>query len=67
MSLPRKTFRSTGIGRKKRGRAWIHRVPSADNPARHRTPRVDVTFATPPASKVQAGVELMRGVSVAVH
>ena len=31
-SLPRKSFRSTGIGRKKRGRAWTHRVPSGAKP-----------------------------------
>src|SRR5262245_2906999 len=28
----RNTFRKTGIGRKKRGRAWIHRVPLGAKP-----------------------------------
>ena len=31
-SFPRKTCRSTFTGRKKVGRAWIHRVPSGDSP-----------------------------------
>ena len=31
-SFPRKTCRSTFTGRKKVGRAWIHRAPSGDRP-----------------------------------
>ena len=32
ISFPRKTCRRTFTGRKKVGRAWIHRVPSGDKP-----------------------------------